>query len=78
MFMRSNRGEVSGSLESGLAPDGARRGWKAFKFPLPGPDAAKWIGGLAWDVTDVIHAQHVFPGVTRTPDPLVNTRPEGA
>jgi PAS domain S-box-containing protein len=51
------RGEVSGLLESGLAPDGTRHWWKVFKFPLPGPGSEKWIGGLALDVTDLIQAK---------------------
>ncbi len=51
------RGEVSGLLESGLAPDGTRHWWKVFKFPLPGPDCQKWIGGLALDVTDLVLAK---------------------
>jgi PAS domain S-box-containing protein len=51
------RGEVSGLLESGLAPDGARHWWKVFKFPLPGPDGETWIGGLALDVTDLVLAK---------------------
>jgi len=50
-------GEVSGLLESGLTPDGTRHWWKVFKFPLPGPDGGKWIGGLALDVTDLIQAK---------------------
>jgi len=50
-------GEVSGLLESGIAPDGTRRWWKAFKFPLPGPGAEKWVGGLALDVTDLVLAK---------------------
>jgi PAS domain S-box-containing protein len=51
------RGEVSGLLESGLAPDGRRHWWKVFKFPLPGPDGETWIGGLALDVTDLVLAK---------------------
>lgn len=51
------RGEVSGLLESGLAPDGTRRWWKVFKFLLPGPKGATWIGGLALDVTDLVQAR---------------------
>ena len=51
------RGEVSGLLESGLSPDGARHWWKVFKFPLPGPDGGKWVGGLALDVTDLVQAK---------------------
>ena len=51
------RGEVSGLLESGLAPDGTRHWWKVFKFPLPGPDGETWIGGLALDVTDLVLAK---------------------
>jgi len=49
-------GEMSGLLESGLAPDGVRRWWKVFKFPLPGTDGDVWIGGLALDVTDLVQA----------------------
>lgn len=50
-------GEVSGQLESGLAPDGQRHWWKVFKFPLPGPGGETWIGGLALDVTDLVLAK---------------------
>jgi PAS domain S-box-containing protein len=50
-------GEVSGLLESGLAPNGMRHWWKVFKFPLPGPDGETWIGGLALDVTDLVLAK---------------------
>lgn len=49
-------GEVSGLLESGVAPDGVQRWWKVFKFPLPGTDGETWIGGLALDVTDLVQA----------------------
>jgi len=51
------RGQVSGLLESGLAPDGTRHWWKVFKFPLPGPGGETWIGGLALDVTDLVLAK---------------------
>jgi DNA-binding CsgD family transcriptional regulator len=51
------RGEVSGLLESGLAPDGLRHWWKVFKFPLPQPDGEMWIGGLALDVTDLMQVK---------------------
>lgn len=51
-----DRGEVSGLLESGIAPDGKRHWWKVFKFPLPGPNGQTWVGGLALDVSDLIHA----------------------
>ena len=51
------QGEVSGALESGLAPDGARHWWKVFKFSIPGPNNEKWIGGLALDVTDLVLAK---------------------
>lgn len=50
------RGEVSGLLESGLAPDGKRHWWKVFKFPLPSPGGKTWVGGLALDVSDLVHA----------------------
>ena len=50
------RGEVSGLLESGIAPDGKRHWWKVFKFPLPGPGGETWVGGLALDVSDLVHA----------------------
>jgi len=50
------RGEVSGLLESGLAPDGKCHWWKVFKFPLPGPGGKTWVGGLALDVSDLVHA----------------------
>ncbi|MFM8422206.1 MAG: LuxR C-terminal-related transcriptional regulator [Verrucomicrobiota bacterium] len=50
------RGEVSGLLESGIAPDGKRHWWKVFKFPLPGEEGGTWIGGLALDVSDLVHA----------------------
>jgi PAS domain S-box-containing protein len=50
-------GEVSGLLETGIAPDGMRRWWKVFKFPLPGPGAERWVGGLALDVTDLVLAK---------------------
>jgi PAS domain S-box-containing protein len=49
------KGEVSGLLESGLAPDGKRHWWKVFKFPLPGPGGKTWVGGLALDVSDLVH-----------------------
>jgi len=51
-----DRGEVSGLLESGVAPDGKRHWWKVFKFPLPGPGGETWVGGLALDVSDLVHA----------------------
>lgn len=51
-------GEVSGLLESGVGPDGVRRWWKVFKFPLPGTDGGVWIGGLALDVTDLVQAHN--------------------
>jgi len=50
------RGEVSGLLESGLAPDGKRHWWKVFKFPLPSPGGMTWVGGLALDVSDLVQA----------------------
>jgi hypothetical protein len=50
------KGTVSGLLESGLAPDGRRHWWKVFKFPLPVPGGATWIGGLALDVSDLMFA----------------------
>lgn len=50
------RGEVSGLLESGLAPDGKRHWWKVYKFPIPIPGGKTWIGGLALDVSDLVHA----------------------
>jgi PAS domain S-box-containing protein len=50
------KGAVSGLLESGLAPDGRRHWWKVFKFPLPVPGGATWIGGLALDVSDLVYA----------------------
>jgi len=49
-------GEVSGLLESGIAPDGKRHWWKVFKFPLPSPGGKTWVGGLALDVSDLVHA----------------------
>jgi PAS domain S-box-containing protein len=51
------RGGVRGALETGLAPDGRRRWWKVFKFPLPEPSGSTWIGGLALDVTDLLLTQ---------------------
>jgi PAS domain S-box-containing protein len=50
------KGEVSGLLESGLGPDGKRHWWKVFKFPLPSPGGKMWVGGLALDVSDLVHA----------------------
>ncbi len=47
---------MGGLLESGVGPDGVRRWWKVFKFPLPGTDGDVWIGGLALDVTDLVQA----------------------
>jgi PAS domain S-box-containing protein len=51
------RGEVSGLIETGVAPDGTRRWWKVYKFPLPGPRGEKWVGGLALDITDLMEAR---------------------
>jgi PAS domain S-box-containing protein len=51
------RGEVSGLIESGLMPNGTRRWWKVYKFPLPGPHGEKWVGGLALDITDLMEAR---------------------
>ncbi len=48
------RGEVTGLIESGVAPDGTRHWWKVFKFPLPSPSGEPWIAGLALDVTDLV------------------------
>ena len=59
------RGEVSGLIESGLMPDGTRHWWKVYKFPLPGPNGEKWVGGLALDITDLMEARsrlHDFDG----------------
>ena len=50
------RGEVIGLLESGIAPDGKRHWWKVFKFPMPGLGGGTWVGGLALDVSDLVHA----------------------
>jgi DNA-binding CsgD family transcriptional regulator len=70
------RGEVSGLLESGIAPDGKRHWWKVFKFPLPGPGGKIWVGGLALDVSDLIHAttrlatfEHDLAAGRLVPDP---------
>jgi PAS domain S-box-containing protein len=51
------RGEVSGLIETGVAPDGTRRWWKVYKFPLPGPRGDNWVGGLALDITDLMEAR---------------------
>ncbi|MFN0067103.1 MAG: LuxR C-terminal-related transcriptional regulator [Limisphaerales bacterium] len=51
------QGMVSGLLEAGPGPDGARRWWKTFRFPLPGPGGRRWLGGMALDVSEVILAK---------------------
>lgn len=50
------RNEVSGVIESGLGPDGRHHWWKVFKFPLPNPNGQTWVGGLALEVSDFVHA----------------------
>lgn len=50
------RNEISGVIESGLGPDGKHHWWKVFKFPVPGPEGHIWVGGLALDVSDFVHA----------------------
>lgn len=52
-------GETSQLIETVPTPDGKEHQWLVFKFPMPGEDGNKWLGGVALDITERQRVEHL-------------------